>query len=127
MGFLWLRWRHNAEVNHDRAGDVAQKRIKETEEMIHEVRNCSNRIFCIRALANCHRSSEGTELVLYSKVGMGDGRQANNPWLQEFPDPISRVSWDNYVTVSKADAEALGSGKSTMWPNGGLNGSYAKA
>jgi molybdopterin-containing oxidoreductase family iron-sulfur binding subunit len=30
---------------------------------------------------------------------MGDGQQANNPWLQEFPDPITRVSWDNYVTV----------------------------
>jgi hypothetical protein len=23
---------------------------------------------------------------------MGDGQQANNPWLQEFPDPITRVS-----------------------------------
>jgi molybdopterin-containing oxidoreductase family iron-sulfur binding subunit len=28
------------------------------------------------------------ELVLYTKTGMGDGQQANNPWLQEFPDPI---------------------------------------
>ena len=46
--------------------------------------------------------SNGLDLVLYSKVGMGDGQQANNPWLQEFPDPITRVSWDNYVTVSKA-------------------------
>jgi molybdopterin-containing oxidoreductase family iron-sulfur binding subunit len=38
---------------------------------------------------------------------MGDGQQANNPWLQEFPDPITRVSWDNYVTVSNADAKLL--------------------
>jgi molybdopterin-containing oxidoreductase family iron-sulfur binding subunit len=36
----------------------------------------------------------GFELVLYTKTGMGDGQQANNPWLQEFPDPITRVSWD---------------------------------
>src|SRR5690606_34099959 len=50
----------------------------------------------------------GTELVLYTKVGMGDGQQANNPWLQEFPDPLTRVSWDNYVTVSRVDADALG-------------------
>jgi molybdopterin-containing oxidoreductase family iron-sulfur binding subunit len=28
-------------------------------------------------------------------------------WLQEFPDPITRVSWDNYVTVSNADAKLL--------------------
>ena len=62
-------------------------------------------------------------LVLYSKVGMGDGKQANNPWLQEFPDPISRVSWDNYVTVSKADAENLELENYNV-ADGGLNGSY---
>ena len=48
------------------------------------------------------------ELTLYSKVGMGDGQQASNPWLQEFPDPISRVTWDNYVTVSRSDAANWG-------------------
>ncbi|SHI47514.1 TAT-variant-translocated molybdopterin oxidoreductase [Flavobacterium terrae] len=64
-----------------------------------------------------------TELVLYTKTGMGDGQQANNPWLQEFPDPITRASWDNYVTVSKADAEAWGLENWNV-ANGGLNGSY---
>ncbi|HDZ15093.1 hypothetical protein LCGC14_1534050, partial [marine sediment metagenome] len=64
------------------------------------------------------------ELILYSKTGMGDGQQANNPWLQEFPDPITRVSWDNYVTISKADAERLGF-ENTHVANGGLDGSYA--
>ena len=67
--------------------------------------------------------SNGLDLVLYSKVGMGDGQQANNPWLQEFPDPITRVSWDNYVTVSKADAEKLNLQNFNV-ANGGLNGSY---
>ena len=52
-------------------------------------------------------TSKDFELVLYTKTGLGDGQQANNPWLQEFPDPITRVAWDNYVTVSKADADAL--------------------
>ncbi len=69
------------------------------------------------------KKAVGLELVLYPKTGMGDGQQANNPWLQEFPDPITRVSWDNYVTVSKADAEALGI-KNYNVANGGLNGSY---
>ncbi|WP_115462661.1 TAT-variant-translocated molybdopterin oxidoreductase [Winogradskyella aurantiaca] len=64
------------------------------------------------------------ELVLYTKTGMGDGQQANNPWLQEFPDPITRTSWDNYLTVSKADAEAAGLVNENV-ANGGLNGSYA--
>ncbi|WP_285269562.1 TAT-variant-translocated molybdopterin oxidoreductase [Kaistella rhinocerotis] len=48
------------------------------------------------------------ELVLYTKTAMGDGTQANNPWLQELPDPITRLSWDNYLTVSPKDAERLG-------------------
>lgn len=48
------------------------------------------------------------ELVLYTKTSIGDGTQANNPWLQELPDPISRLSWDNYLTVSPKDAERLG-------------------
>jgi molybdopterin-containing oxidoreductase family iron-sulfur binding subunit len=64
------------------------------------------------------------ELVLYTKTGLGDGQQANNPWLQELPDPITRVSWDNYVTVSRADADKMGMTNSIV-ANGGLNGSYA--
>lgn len=75
------------------------------------------------ALASTKPSSE-LELVLYTKTGMGDGQQANNPWLQEFPDPITRVSWDNYLTVSRVDAEKIGLENSIV-ANGGLNGSYA--
>ena len=51
--------------------------------------------------------SNGLDLILYTKTGLGDGQQANNPWLQEFPDPITRVSWDNYITVSKKDADKI--------------------
>jgi len=75
-----------------------------------------------RALASA-TASEGLELTLYTKVGMGDGQQANNPWLQEFPDPITRTTWDNYLTVSKADADSLGLRNEHM-ADGGLNGSY---
>ncbi|GAA0751151.1 TAT-variant-translocated molybdopterin oxidoreductase [Psychroflexus lacisalsi] len=67
--------------------------------------------------------SEGFELTLYTKTSMGDGRQANNPWLQEMPDPVTRTSWDNYVTMSKYDAESLGL-VNTNVANGALNGNY---
>jgi len=70
------------------------------------------------------KAANGLELVLYTKTGMGDGQHANNPWLQEFPDPITRVSWDNYVTVANADAKTLGLTNEIV-ANGGLNGSYA--
>ncbi len=69
-------------------------------------------------------TSNGIELNLYTKVGMGDGQQANNPWLQEFPDPITRASWDNYLTMSQADANAIGL-VNTHVADGALNGSYA--
>lgn len=68
-------------------------------------------------------TTEGLELTLYPKTSLGDGQQANNPWLQEMPDPITRTSWDNYVTLSKVDAEKMGiSNKSVA--NGALNGDY---
>ena len=65
------------------------------------------------------------ELTLYPKTSMGDGQQSNNPWLQEMPDPISRVSWDNYLTVSKSDAKVLGI-DNTNDSNGALNSNFAK-
>ena len=77
-----------------------------------------------RALASAG-SAEGMELQLYTKTGMGDGKQANNPWLQEFPDPITRTSWDNYVTVSSADAKKLEI-KNWHVADGGLNGSLVE-
>ena len=55
------------------------------------------------------------EIQLYTKVGMGDGRNATNPWLQEFPDPVSRTVWDNYFTMNPQDADAL---DISMWNSG---------
>ena len=85
----------------------------------------------VRALASA--SSNGIELTLYPKTGMGDGQQANNPWLQEFPDPLTRTTWDNYLTISEADAKELGLflepsdffNQSSHDATGGLNGKYA--
>ena len=51
------------------------------------------------------KAGKGTEIVLYQKGGIGIGLQANNPWLQEFPDPISKVTWDNYITMNPSEME----------------------
>ena len=97
---------------------------EETEEVDEPVISAPSFIVAtaVRKLSNA--ASNGMELILYPKIGMGDGQQANNPWLQEFPDPITRVSWDNYLTISAADAGD--SFKNWNVANGGLNGSYAK-
>jgi molybdopterin-containing oxidoreductase family iron-sulfur binding subunit len=52
--------------------------------------------------------ADGLTLYLYEKVTIGDGTQAGNPWLQETPDPLSRVSWDNYFVVSPLLAREMG-------------------
>ena len=77
----------------------------------------------VAALAQEEASTSGYELTLYSSTGIGNGEQANNPWLQEFPDPITRTSWDNYLTMSKADADKLGI-ENEITSKGALNGNY---
>lgn len=54
-----------------------------------------------------HPIAEQPTLVLYAKPSMLDGRHAHNPWLQELPDPISKVTWDNYACLSPATAARL--------------------
>ena len=71
---------------------------------------------------NFVNNTKGIELSLYEKIGIGDGTQANNPWLQEFPDPISRACWDNYLTISAKTAKELNL-KNWNVSNGALNGS----
>ena len=48
------------------------------------------------------------EVQLYMKAGAGEGTHAANPWLQELPDPVSRVTWDNYITMNPSDMAELG-------------------
>ena len=47
------------------------------------------------------------EFVLYQKISLGTGSQANNPWLQELPDPVTKVTWDNYAMISPILAKTL--------------------
>ena len=52
--------------------------------------------------------ASGVEVVLYQKMALGTGAQAGNPWLQEMPDPITKVTWDNYITMNPAEMEKGG-------------------
>ncbi|MBP1598643.1 MAG: molybdopterin oxidoreductase, iron-sulfur binding subunit [Acidobacteria bacterium] len=50
----------------------------------------------------------GLELVLSPGSGVYDGRYANNGWLNELPDPVTKSDWGNPVLLSLSDAERLG-------------------
>lgn len=54
----------------------------------------------------------GYQLVLSASRTLRDGAAANNPWLLETPDPVSKITWDNYLAMSPADAqrELIGQG-----------------
>jgi MoCo/4Fe-4S cofactor protein with predicted Tat translocation signal len=51
---------------------------------------------------------ESPEIALTASYAMDDGRYANNGWLQELPDPITKLTWDNAALISPAFARKLG-------------------
>ena len=53
-------------------------------------------------------TADSPEIVLVGSYAMDDGRYANNGWLQELPDPITKLTWDNAALMSPAFAKRLG-------------------
>ncbi len=53
-------------------------------------------------------SAEGMEVVFRRDPKLLDGRFSNNAWMQELPDPITKIVWDNVAIMSRATAEELG-------------------
>jgi len=53
------------------------------------------------------KASGEFELELYVKTGPGNGEYAYNPWLHEMPDPISMMTYDNYITMNPSDVMVL--------------------
>ncbi len=50
--------------------------------------------------------ASGLEVVLYQKNAIGTGSHANNPWLQELPDAVTKVTWDNYITMNPSEMDS---------------------
>ena len=48
------------------------------------------------------------EVVFHRDYSVDDGRYNNNGWLQEMPDPVTKLTWDNAVLISRKTAEELG-------------------
>ena len=61
-----------------------------------------------RAKTDTGPSKENLEVVFRSDYSVEDGRYNNNGWLQELPDPITKVTWENVITLSVRTAREFG-------------------
>src|SRR5207245_10015768 len=52
-------------------------------------------------------SKDRLEVVFHRDYSVDDGRYNNNGWLQEMPDPITKLTWDNAVLISRKTASEL--------------------
>ena len=62
----------------------------------------------VRAAAPIEQSSGNMYLVVYSHPMLGDGRGANKPWLQEIPDPVTKICWQTVAEMNPVTAEKMG-------------------
>ncbi|HUC85916.1 MAG TPA: TAT-variant-translocated molybdopterin oxidoreductase [Candidatus Acidoferrales bacterium] len=53
-------------------------------------------------------SASSLEVIFYRDSKVDDGRHTNNGWMQELPDPITKMTWDNAVLLSRNTARELG-------------------
>jgi len=53
-------------------------------------------------------SKDRLEVIFHRDYSLDDGRHNNNGWLQELPDPVTKIVWDNVVLMSRQTALELG-------------------
>ena len=59
-----------------------------------------SRSFLLSNLKPLTKTKNELKLSLFENTAIKDGRQSNNSLLQELPDPVSKVTWDNYLALS---------------------------
>ena len=74
--------------------------------------------------------TDSLEVIFATDASVFDGRWIDNGWLQEAPDPVSKLTWDNAALISPKTAKALGIYDSILTPEPktkflGIEGTYA--
>ena len=75
--------------------DTATARLASAPRMF-----AANALSMLTPLAATTGASPGLELQLYPHFALGDGRAANNGWLNELPDPITRITWGGALSIA---------------------------
>jgi molybdopterin-containing oxidoreductase family iron-sulfur binding subunit len=89
--------------------NALQKGVVTTSASAAQAYSFNNNLTAVaETIISASKNAGKTELYLYSSVALRDGAHANNPWLLELPDPVSKVTWDNYAAINPKYAEELG-------------------
>ncbi len=112
--FVKTNWQENfaglqSEMSDSRIfwNDVLQKGVFEPATANTESLSYSENGLA-EAISLSDSTKDGWEVAFYQSVALADGSSANNPWLQELPDPIAKISWDNFAAVPVKWAEENG-------------------
>jgi anaerobic selenocysteine-containing dehydrogenase/Fe-S-cluster-containing dehydrogenase component len=58
--------------------------------------------------ANAAAGEGNMHVVVYPSATLGDGAGANKPWLQELPDPVTKIAWQSWVEIHPMTAKQMG-------------------
>jgi len=113
MEYIKAYWRDNLFEKDDRFIDFRRFWNKSLQDGVFNVKNPGNKntpaldrsVVGTIVDGTAKPGQNGIELHIYENVAVSTGKYANNPWLQELPDPISKVCWDNCASVSPSLAE----------------------
>ena len=92
---------------HDGVAEIVEEKPRNLNPLPNIFKSRISEVSKISTLIDTESENEDFELNLYHNLTVSDGIQSNNPWLQEMPDPISKVCWDNYISINPKDASKL--------------------
>ncbi len=109
-------WQNNIYRNSGLAGDFQSFWVKALQHGFFESRKYKTegfeapelRLTPEDVLSKVKAESNGSELVLTASSLHIDGRSMNNAWLLETPDPVSRITWDNHLSIAPSRAHEMG-------------------
>ena len=88
LGLFWSFW--------DLAVADGEVEVPASGSASYNAAGASDAVASVTATAS---SLGESQVKFYESIALGDGYWADNPWLQELPDPVSKITWDNYIIV----------------------------
>lgn len=104
--FLRQRWQQSYGVSEAQWEDILRKGVYTVQRLALPIRFAAGALAA--AILPSGLSREGLLLVALPSYALYDGSLANCPWLQELPDPVTKLTWDNVAAMSPGTAARLG-------------------